>query len=297
MGSLRWSHLEHPKFVATAHPGGKGQAWVKKLWIDKVFPEVFIENGLDKQFMYVKALPGDNPHLTKAYWRMLSSLSPKLKKAWVESDWGVFVGQAFPQWDVSRHVIKPFEIPDTWIRMRGMDFGYENPFGCLWGAKDPDNGRIIIYREFKKKKLTDRNQARFVYSMTGKEQIAITYCDPGSKKATKDTVTTTYDVFSEEKVYLTKGDNNRIQGKRKIERLLENLPDGKPGLQVFDSCVDFIEDFPLMILDETHPEDCDTDQEDTLYDCLRYLLTSIRNVQLEEEELAKPNPWLKIKVI
>jgi len=33
----RWPGVERPKFLAATNPGGKGHAWVKKLWVEKDF--------------------------------------------------------------------------------------------------------------------------------------------------------------------------------------------------------------------------------------------------------------------
>jgi phage terminase large subunit len=49
-------------------------------------------------------------------------------------------------WDAKRNVIDPFPIPHEWPRYLVIDFGYVNPFVCLWAAKDPD-GRLYIYRQ------------------------------------------------------------------------------------------------------------------------------------------------------
>lgn len=62
---------------------------------------------------------------------------------------GVFAsyrGQVFKEWNKKLHVIEPFEIPDDWHKIRGMDFGFNNPFCCLWVARDHD-GRYYVYDE------------------------------------------------------------------------------------------------------------------------------------------------------
>lgn len=47
--------------------------------------------------------------------------------------------------DRSIHLIDPFPIPASWQCFRAIDFGYTNPFVCLWGATDEDK-RLYIYR-------------------------------------------------------------------------------------------------------------------------------------------------------
>jgi len=59
-------------------------------------------------------------------------------------------------------VIDPFEIPTSWPRVRGIDWGFVNPFVCLWGALDPD-GRLYIYDEYYKTNTLIRDHAKELY--------------------------------------------------------------------------------------------------------------------------------------
>jgi hypothetical protein len=290
-GSLRWVGIRKPRMVGTANPGG--MPWVKQYWIDKVFPKELEDRA--SEFAFVQALPSDNDHLDDSYWDDLNSLPDRLRKAWVEGDWGVFSGQAFPTWDENKHVCKPFTIPEHWIRYRGIDWGTAKPFACLWVAKEPETGRIYLYRELKRAKLTDRHQARLVRDMTPpNESIAATFADPSmwNTKNLADVVSSSDNEYMHEGVYLTKADNSRLNGKRKIDRLLENLPDGKPGFMVFDTCKDFIKTFPyLMLNEEGHgdPEDINSDSDDHEYDALRYSLTSYRSdIQVNFKRVSNP---------
>ncbi len=48
--------------------------------------------------------------------------------------------------------------------------------------------------------------------------------------------------------------------------------DGRPMLQVFDTCKHFIRTIPNLVYDESNVEDIDSDQEDHIYDECRYVL-------------------------
>lgn len=60
------------------------------------------------------------------------------------------------EFDSTVHLIKRFEIPASWQRIRVIDFGFTNPFVCLWIAIDND-GRMYVYRELY---MTQRTVAR-----------------------------------------------------------------------------------------------------------------------------------------
>jgi len=268
-GSLRWSGVDRTVFIAGTNPGGKGHGWVKNLWIDRSFPPEM--RALSDEFYFVKSLPADNPHLTPQYWEDLNSLPPALSRAWVHGDWDVFEGQALA-WVYDRHVVAPGHaierLPDGWERWahwRGVDWGFSAPFVCLWLTRDPDCGRVYAYREAYERGLTDRQQARLIMDMTPPdERVTMTYADPSmwASKSSGAIVTSTADEYLAAGVPLTRADNDRLSGKRKIDRLLQNLPDGKPGLVVLPACQNLIRTLPTLAYDRVHTEDIDTSQDD-----------------------------------
>lgn len=275
-GSLRWPGVPRTVFLGATNPGGVGHLFVKDLWVDKnfaAFPEL---DQLKDEFAFIKALPKDNPYLPESYWDELNSLPPQLYKAWVEGNWDAFVGQVFTEWIRDRHVCKPFKIPSHWPKWRAIDWGYAAPFCCLWLAKNPDNGRQYVYREIYVKELTDKQQAVAIFENTPpEEQVQVTYADPSmwSRKNMEGKVTTTAQEYAQNGVSLAQADNDRLGGKRKVHRALANLPDGEPGLMVFENCVNLIRTLPALPYDEIVVEDVDTDAEDHGYDALRYGLT------------------------
>ena len=278
-GSLRWAGIPGSEWhmVGASNPDGIGNLWVKDYFIDKLYPPE-LEPYRD-HFAFVPALPDDNPHLDAAYWQMLNSLPPDLARAWRWGEWDVFLGQVFKTFRRMTHVIEPFDIPAHWTRWRGIDWGKRNPFCCLWIAKEPDTGRLYVYRELYQAGLDDRAQARAVRDNTlAGERIAATFADPSmwTKKTFENKVYSTADEYAAERVYLTKADNDRMTGKRKIDTLLSNLPDGKPWLMVFSTCANLIRTLPALPYAKVgNPEDVDSDAEDHAYDGLRYCLTQI----------------------
>jgi phage terminase large subunit len=277
-GSLRWPGVQHTIFAAASNPGSIGHQWVKRLWIDRQFPEEL--KGRADEFIFIRALPADNPHLDKSYWDELDSLPEPLRSAWRDGNWDVFAGMAFSEWDATRHVVEPFRLPAWWPRWRALDWGYSAPFCCLWLARDPDTGRVYVYREAYQRELTDPQQARLIRELTPPdEQIISTYADPSmwARKTQEEAVTTTADIYAANQVYLTKADNDRLGGKRKINTALGSLPDGRPGLVIFTTCSNLVRTLPALPYDSVRVEDIDTRAEDHAYDALRYGLTNTSN--------------------
>lgn len=297
-GSLRWPGVHRTLFVAATNPGGIGHLWVKQYWIDRLYPPELQQ--MAEQFAFIQSLPADNPHLDATYWQELNSLPDDLRRAWVEGDWNVFAGQAFTAWRTDKHVIKPFAIPAWWPRWRAVDWGFNAPFCCLWLTKDPDTGRVFVYRELYQTGLTDRQQARAIREMTEPgETMMLTYADPSmwGRKASGEVVTSTADEYAREGVPLTKANNDRLDGKRKLDRVLLPLADGVPGVQVFSTCINLVRTLPALPYDQTHTEDVDTQAEDHAYDALRYGLTNLQSRVIAVDKTFTRSPMEGISIL
>lgn len=79
---LRWPGIADPKFIGACNP--LGEAWVKNLWIKRLFPP---EEQEPQEFYFVKALPTDNPFIDASYFESLKSLPELERKAYLEGDW------------------------------------------------------------------------------------------------------------------------------------------------------------------------------------------------------------------
>jgi len=271
----------------SSNPGGIGHAWVKKAFIDP------FRRGVDGSFLgsptrFFQGNYKDNPLLSAEYIAYLEALGGSLGEMWRDGNWDVFEGMAFPGWDYNRHTCDAFEIPYYWPKWRAVDWGYHAPFCCLWLTKDPDIGRVYVYREVYGKGLTDKQQAEMILSQTPPdESISITYADPSmwTSKTQEDLVFSTADEYRKAGVILTKADNNRIGGKRKVVGLLSDIGDGMPGIQVFrESCPNLIRTLPNLPTDKYKPEDVDTDAEDHAYDALKYGLTNEKRTRISKRK-------------
>lgn len=82
---LRWPGIKDTKFLAGCNP--LGEAWVKNIWVKRLFPP---EEKEQYEFVFVPALPTDNPHLPKEYYTSLESLPENQRKAYLEGNWDAF---------------------------------------------------------------------------------------------------------------------------------------------------------------------------------------------------------------
>lgn len=82
---LRWAGIKDVRFLAACNP--IGEAWVKNMWVKRMFPQ---EENEQYEFVFIPALPTDNPHLDASYYKSLESLPENQRKAFLEGNWDAF---------------------------------------------------------------------------------------------------------------------------------------------------------------------------------------------------------------
>lgn len=256
---LRWTGIPQPKFIAATNPGGIGHEWVKRLWIDRDFGDNEQEADL---FMYTPALPTDNPSLASSYIATLQSLPTKLRQAYLEGRWDIFEGMFFTEWDPKIHVVEPFEVPDTWPRVRGIDPSGRSGTTSSHIYALSDDGTVYVIQEHYKSGLDIDEHAREINAMGVGHNVRYTVIDSAafSKLGMPESQA---EVFERNGVTdLIPADKKRIPGWDAVHRYLRPNPDtGEPKLKIFSNCPNLIRTIPLAM----HPPlDSDKDPNDVM---------------------------------
>lgn len=310
--------LPLPFTVLASNPGNIGHMWYMQMfkldyinnWIDGRWSEpIEVKNPndrLEKTFFIPSFISDNQIGVTRdpTYEARLREREPDLAEALIHGDWKVFSGMAFRSFDTATHVCKGSELPGDFKyfpKWRAVDWGYNDPFCCLWGARDPNTGRVYVYRELYSPNLTDAQQANAIAMNSPVEEgVNITFGDPVSfnvRHSRYNVVFTSADEYRENGIFIWNADNDRVNGKKKIDQLLTPLPDGKPGLIITDNCVNLIRTLPKLSRSEVNPEDVAQKQEDHAYDALRYLVTNVGMFTKKQGEGRKrktKNPWVEI---
>ena len=261
----------------TANPGGVGAQWVKRRYVDPNEHNKSFEgtDGLTRKFIPAKL--ADNPYLAKdgVYEQMLMSLPPIQRRQLLEGNWDVSEGAAFVEVDPNIHVISPFQIPISWERVKGIDYGYASESCCLWGTIDMNDGTLIIYRELYKKGLTGEELASIIRDMELEDPFAVSgVLDTAAWAKTGTTGPTVGESLLRAGHKLRSADKNRLQCKIQIHEFLKVKENGRPKLQIFNTCPNLIRELQSIPLSKTNPEDVDTHASDHAYDALRYMIMS-----------------------
>ena len=284
-----------PYLRCTANPGGVGAHWVKKRYISPAPPNENFEgkDGLTRKF--IPARLDDNPYLSYdgRYEQMLKALPDVQRRQLLEGNWEITEGAAFTEFDPNIHVVIPFDIPIGWERLKGIDYGYASESACIWGAVDPTDGTLIIYRELYRKNLTGVDLAQVITNMEVRDPFSVQgVLDTAAWARTGTTGPTVGETLQRAGHKLRRADKNRIQGKIQIHEYLRVQQSGRPRLQILNTCPNLIRELTGIPLDKSNPEDVDTHAPDHAYDALRYLIMSrprmndpyaqIRNLHLKQ---------------
>jgi len=282
--SLRSVDPEIPVYMrSTGNPGNIGSQWVREMFVNPAVPnstfnlEVNTPTGnkiITRRFIPAKLQ--DNPYLTQTddYYAMLASLPEVQRKQFLEGDWDAFEDSAFPEFSKATHVVDPFEVPKGWQRFRAADWGYSSPACVLWFAIDYDNN-LWIYRELYTKKITADVFARKVLIAEKDEYIRYGVLDASTWAKRGDIGPSIAETMIQTGCKWRPSDRtprSRISGKLEIHKRLKLNDDKKkePGLRIFSTCRNLIRTLPILPLDDTNPEDINTNVEDHAYDALRY---------------------------
>ena len=272
---------DYPKRIYyTCNPGGKGHAYIKRIFVDRDF----ISGERPEDYSFIQSKVYDNVALMEAnpeYVHELEALPEALRKAWLEGDWDAFIGQVFAEWRNDpdhyldrqwTHVIEDFPLDDSVKIFRGFDFGYSKPFAVVWIAID-HYGRMFLFKEY----YGCTRQADTGVQMEPKEIARrireIENTDPALKgrkihgiadpaiwqNTTGESIAT---MMEQECIYFDKGDHTRLAGLMQMHYRLAFDSKGLSMLYVFRSCTNVIRTLPILIYDEKHPEDVDTSMED-----------------------------------
>lgn len=293
-----------PTIRCASNPGGIGHGWVKTMFVDRGEYGKKIDIGrysptlkrkVPYTMQYIPALATDNPFIGDDYITELERKPEALRKALLEGNWDAFEGQVFTEWRDDpdhyedrkwTHVVKPFDIPAHWPRFMGFDHGYTKPFSVLWFAVGPD-GCMYLYREWygwdgtpdKGMKITPRQIAEGIAKREQEHEALDNifidrYADPAifDKSRGESVAEQMEPGRNGPGVFFSEGDNARIAGKMQMHERLRFDDNGRPKLQVFSSCNNFIRTVPTLPYDERKPEDVDTKSEDHIYDSCRYVL-------------------------
>lgn len=142
-------------------------------WLKTVFYDKWLSGDNDYHVENPKSI--DNPFYPREEYERAKRELPDWKfKMLYDAQFTKPAGLIYTDYET----VEPFDIPWNWIKYRSLDFGVNNPFGCLWFAENPDTEETYIIKEYKQSGM-DIDQ---IHNLLKDERDIITYGDPENKE-------------------------------------------------------------------------------------------------------------------
>lgn len=281
------------KMVATGNPGGPGQGWVKRRWISGKKPDyiyaytqkyVIDDKPLERRTTrcFIPSKVSDNTYWAEndpGYIAKLAALPEHKRRAYLDGDWTVSIGQAFG--DITdRHKCAPFMIPMGWARFATLDWGRSKPYSLgLWAVAPI--GRLyrigelygcIEGMEDEGVREDATTAGRKFLAITNAMGIAHVYADPACWQR-HGHGRTIAELIQDSGIKLLPADRDRMAAKNTFHTMLAaELDDGYPAFIAFDTCEAWWRTVPNLTSDRLNIEDVDTTGEDHPYDDTRFAI-------------------------
>lgn len=258
---------------------------------------------------HIKGWIHENQILMKAdpeYWNLiLGTKDPEKRKAWVYGDWNITAGGIFDDlWSRPHHVLDPFPIPAAWKLDRAFDDGEARPWACGFFAESdgsevdvgggeikffPDGSVIMIDELYGWNGEADKGNRQLPSSIakdikdqvtilksyiTGNRSILPGPADNSIFDAARGHAVS--DGMSREGITWKRCDKkpgSRIAGVKLFREMLDatkNDSKDRPHFYIFSHCHHFLRTVPVLLRDKRKIDDVNSEQEDHIWDMLRY---------------------------
>jgi len=187
----------------------------------------------------------------------------------IKGRFAAFFGAVYKTFNRAVHVVKPFEIPADWPRYRAIDFGFNNPFVCLWLARDPDK-RWYVYSEHYQARETLAYHAEWMKKISGTEKYRATWADHDAQDACELRNLGIPTMPAKKDVHL---------GIEAVQATLKVQDDGRPRLFIFKTCTNTTREIGgYKWAEGTETKDAKDEPmkvNDHTCDCLRYAIYGV----------------------
>ena len=201
--------------------------------------------------------------------QMIGQWPAEIQETRIKGHFAAFAGAVYKTFSQDIHVIKPFEIPSDWTRYRVIDWGFNNPFVCLWLARDPDRC-WYVYAEHYMARESLAYHAEKVKQISGTEKYRATWADHDAQERFE---------FNKLDISTLPAKKDIHLGIEVVQAALKIQPNGKPRLFIFKNCQHTIGEMAgYRWAEGTESKDAKDDPlkvNDHCPDCVRYCLYSV----------------------
>lgn len=277
--NLNWAYLDEAALMredvwriilGRLRKGANPQAWITTTpagfnWVYKYW----VERG-NSNYALFHSSTRENKYLPAEYLADLeANYAGEFAKQEIEGEFVAFEGLVYLEFSRNVHVYKDNPLPDSWARVRGIDFGYTNPFVCLWGAIDAD-GRLYIYDEHYKNRMLVREHAAFIENRNHSYLWTVSDHDAQDQAELRALG-----------IHTRNAQKDVILGIQRMKARLKVPGDGWPRLMVSERCQNVIKEFSSYRWQESKAERDEKEEpqkvNDHAMDALRYMVMELDN--------------------
>lgn len=161
------------------------------------------------------------------YLKILDGMTGVRRARFKDGKWATADGLIYEEFDPAVHVIRT--MPDGWKgwrKYRAIDFGFNDPFVCLWIA---DSGEALyVYREWYMSRRITEDHAKRIIQLSGNEEYVATVSDHA--RDTRETL-------HRHGVHTTPAEKDIRAGIDAVRARLVKGGDGKPRIYFLESAL------------------------------------------------------------
>ena len=261
--------------------GGKLKGWITTTprgfnWVYQIFVDP-ATRWKDSYFQIARSI--DNPLFPKEdFERARRELPEQFFRERYLGEFVKFSGLVYPEFSMVDHVVESLNVSKEWRRFGGIDFGYNNPFVCLWIAEH--DGVLYVYKELYRRYLKPSDYI----SILKADPLPVYYADPSAAAEIAEMRAAGLKVLPARKLPVMQG-IERVAGMLKSKRL-----------KVLSSCVNIIKEFESYRFPEAkegqEARDHPLKVDDHAMDALRYAVVSYERGSIEEF-VVEPEPEIR----
>lgn len=168
----------------------------------------------------------------KAKQWFVSRLSADEKQKRIYGRFMRLEGLVWKEFDPEVNVIPRFEIPHPWRKIRSIDWGYSNPFACLWLAMGED-GELYVYNEYYKTATLLKNHAETIKAMDREGLTHVGY-PPEFECTVADHDSQDRAEFANYGIGTAAAEKDVQLGIQTVNRLFKRKENDRPSLYIFE---------------------------------------------------------------
>jgi PBSX family phage terminase large subunit len=242
LGRLR---MGSPSAWVTTTPAGFN--WVHDKWTSD-----------DEKYQLINASTADNTHLPDEYLADLeASYSGEFAQQELHGQFVAFEGLVYSEFRRGVHTFTG-EVP-AGDECRAIDFGYTNPFVCIFGRVDND-GRLWIYDEYYQRRELIEHHAEQIKAK-GEYEWAVADHDAQDAAQLRHNGVMTFPAKKDV-----------LLGISKVKSRLIVQGDGKPRLFIHERCINLLKELGMYRWKENTTKEEPVKENDHTMDALRYMV-------------------------